>query len=223
LARFFIVRLFVLSRDWLWDNVSSDSLWSLMSMRVLVTGGAGYIGSHACVALLSAGHDIVVLDNYSNSSPVSLQRVEQICGETFPVIEADVGDRRALDELFGAYDIDAVMHFAGLKAVGESCVEPLSYYHNNVGAAVTLLQAMRAADVNTFIFSSSATVYGEPASNPITEDFPLKVTNPYGRTKLVVEDMLRDLAQADVLSGNRFWRVALLRAISIRWAPTSAV
>jgi len=103
------------------------------------------------------------------------------------------------------------MHFAGLKAVGESCVEPLSYYHNNVGAAVTLLEAMRAADVSTFIFSSSATVYGEPASNPITEDFPLQVTNPYGRTKLVVEDMLRDLAQADVLSGNRFWRVALLR------------
>ncbi|TNE76637.1 MAG: UDP-glucose 4-epimerase GalE [Gammaproteobacteria bacterium] len=180
-------------------------------MKVLVTGGAGYIGSHACVALLSAGHDIVVLDNYSNSSEVSPRRVREITGCDFPVIVADVNDRCALDNLLACNEFDAVMHFAGLKAVGESCVEPLNYYRNNVAGTITLLQAMQAAGIGTFIFSSSATVYGDPATTPITEDFPLHVTNPYGRSKLMIEDILRDLVTADQISEQPFWRMGLLR------------
>lgn len=180
-------------------------------MNVLVTGGAGYIGSHACVALLSAGYNVIVLDNFSNSSRLSLDRVKQIASRDFMVVEADVNDRQALDELFSRYEVGAVMHFAGFKAVGESCALPLLYYRNNVSGTLTLLEAMQAGGINTFIFSSSATVYGDPATMPITEDFPLQTTNPYGRSKLMVEEMLRDLSAADNLSGKPIWKIALLR------------
>lgn len=180
-------------------------------MNVLVTGGAGYIGSHTCIALLEQGHEIIVFDNLSNSSLVSLDRVNQITGKTFPIIVGDVTDRLALDSIFSEYDIDAVMHFAGKKAVGESCVEPLMYYQNNVTGTLTLCEAMKAHHVSTLIFSSSATVYGDPHTTPITEDFPLSTTNPYGQSKLMVENILRDLITADHLSGNNFWQLGILR------------
>ncbi|WP_461480962.1 UDP-glucose 4-epimerase GalE [Porticoccus sp.] len=192
-------------------------------MKVLVTGGAGYIGSHACVSLLEAGHDVVVLDNFSNSCRTSLQRVGQITSRDFAVLEADVNDRQTLDELFRRESVDAVMHFAGLKAVGESCTAPLSYYRNNVAGALTILEAMRAAGLGTFIFSSSATVYGDPATTPIGEDFPLQTTNPYGRSKLMIEDMLRDLADADRLSGKPFWKIGLLRYFNPAGAHSSGL
>lgn len=180
-------------------------------MNVLVTGAAGYIGCHACIALIDAGHGIVALDNYSNSSPLSLQRVMQITGCDFPIVEASVNDRDVLDELFSNHAIDAVMHFAGFKAVAESCLEPLTYYRNNVTGSVTLLEAMKAAGIKDFIFSSSATVYGDPASTPITENFPLQATNPYGRSKLMIEEILQDLESADNIAENPFWRLAILR------------
>ena len=180
-------------------------------MKVLVTGGAGYIGSHACVALLSAGHDVIVLDNFSNSTRLSLDRVKEITSRDFIVVEADVNDRQALDKLFNSHEVNAVMHFAGFKAVGESCALPLLYYRNNVSGTLTLLEAMQAGGISTIIFSSSATVYGDPAKTPITEDFPLQTTNPYGRSKLMVEEMLRDLSAADNLSGKPTWKIALLR------------
>lgn len=180
-------------------------------MKVLVTGGAGYIGSHACVALLNAGYDVVVLDNFSNSSSLSLERVKQITSREFTLVEADVCDRAVLDNLFSSHTVNAVMHFAGFKAVGESCADPALYYRNNVAGSLTLLEAMQAANIGTFIFSSSATVYGDPATTPITEDFPLQTTNPYGRSKLMVEDILRDLSAADKVTGHPFWKIALLR------------
>lgn len=180
-------------------------------MRVLVTGGAGYIGSHTCIALLEEGHEIVVFDNLSNSSLVSLERVRQITGKTFPVIVDDVTDRLALDSVFSEHKIDAVMHFAGKKAVGESCVEPLMYYQNNVAGTLILCEAMKAHEISTLIFSSSATVYGNPHSTPITEEFPLSTTNPYGQSKLMVENILRDLMAADNLSGKNFWQLGILR------------
>jgi UDP-glucose 4-epimerase len=180
-------------------------------MRVLVTGGAGYIGSHTCIALLEEGHEIVVFDNLSNSSLVSLERVRQITGKTFPVIVDDVTDRLALDSVFSEHKIDAVMHFAGKKAVGESCVEPLMYYQNNVAGTLILCEAMKAHEISTLIFSSSATVYGDPHSTPITEEFPLSTTNPYGQSKLMVENILRDLMAADNLSGKNFWQLGILR------------
>ena len=174
---------------------------------ILVTGGAGYIGSHTCIELLGAGHDVVVLDNLSNARKDSLARVSELSGRSFPFVEGDVRDRTSLDALFREHAIDAVIHFAGLKAVGESVEKPLLYWDNNVGGSVTLLQAMAAAGVKTIAFSSSATVYGDPASVPIREDFPLgSPTNPYGRSKLVVEQVLTDLAMADPS-----WRIALLR------------
>jgi len=175
-------------------------------MKVLVTGGAGYIGSHTCVELLTAGHEVVVIDNLSNSKEAALARVQEIAGRRLAFVKADLRDRGALDAVFRDDAFDAVIHFAGLKAVGESTEIPLDYYDNNIGGTLTLCQAMAAAGVKRLVFSSSATVYGDPASVPIREDFPLSATNPYGRTKLFIEEILRDLQRAD--SG---WDIALLR------------
>lgn len=187
-------------------------------MKVLVTGGAGYIGSHACLLLLEAGHEVVVLDNLCNSSAESLARVQSITGKSLKLIVGDINDRVLLDEIFETNQIHAVMHFAGLKAVGESCEIPAEYYRNNVAGTLTLCEAMAAHNVGTLIFSSSATVYGDPHTVPIREDFPLSATNPYGQSKLMVENILRDLATADTLHGGagdeehgRFWNIALLR------------
>ena len=175
-------------------------------MRVLVTGGAGYIGSHTCVELLAAGHDVVVVDNLANSKPAALKRVQQIAGRALHFVQADLRDEAALAALFAGPDFDAVVHFAGLKAVGESTEIPLAYYDNNVHGTLCLCRAMAAAGVKRLVFSSSATVYGDPASVPIREDFPLSATNPYGRTKLFIEEILRDLHRADAA-----WDIALLR------------
>ena len=174
---------------------------------ILITGGAGYIGSHACVEFLDAGYDIVVLDNLCNSSAESLVRVRELTGMDFPFVQADIRDREALDAVFRDHDIDAVIHFAGLKAVGESVGKPLLYYDNNIGGSVTLFEAMQAAGVKTVVFSSSAPVYGDPATVPIREDFPVgATTNPYGRSKLIIEQILGDVAVADP-----GWHIALLR------------
>ncbi len=175
-------------------------------MRVLVTGGAGYIGSHICVELLAAGHDVVVVDNLRNSKVAALARVREISGCTPPFVQADLRDEGALKALFQDFAFDAVIHFAGLKAVGESTQIPLEYYDNNVHGTLCLCRAMAAAGVKRLVFSSSATVYGDPATVPIREDFPLSATNPYGRTKLFVEEILRDQERAD---GD--WSIALLR------------
>ena len=173
---------------------------------VLVTGGAGYIGSHTVLLLLEAGYSVVVLDNLSNSSRESLNRVERLTGKSLTFIEGDIRDSDCLKQLFSENDIASVIHFAGLKAVGESVAQPLRYYDCNVTGTLRLLEAMDNAGVRTLVFSSSATVYGDPASVPIREDFPLSATNPYGATKLHIEDMLRDLYQSD-----DSWRLALLR------------
>lgn len=175
-------------------------------MRILVTGGAGYIGSHTCVELLNAGFDVVVLDNFSNSKPISLQRVEAITGKKLQFKQGDVRDRSILRALFSEQAIDAVIHFAGLKAVGESVKLPLKYYDNNVSGSVALLEVMAAFGVKSFVFSSSATVYDAPGDKPIQEDFPLKPTNPYGQSKLMVEQILRDFVISDAN-----WRIAILR------------
>lgn len=175
-------------------------------MNILVSGGAGYIGSHTCVQLLDAGHDIVVVDNLSNSSASSLTRVKEITGRTFKFIEADICDETAMKHLFADNDIDAVIHFAGLKAVGESTEQPLRYYDNNVNGSLVLFEAMAKANVKTIVFSSSATVYGDPEVVPVKEDATLQTTNPYGRTKLMIEEILRDLKQAD-----DSWRIGILR------------
>lgn len=177
-----------------------------MTRRVLVTGGLGYIGSHTCVQLIAAGATPIITDNLSNSHPEVLNRLERITGVRPAFIEADLRDRHAVDALFAEHAIDCVIHFAGLKAVGESVAMPLAYYQNNLGGTLELLQAMDAAGVKTLVFSSSATVYGDPAENPIREHFPRSTTNPYGATKLMIEDMLRDLHKADPA-----WRIASLR------------
>ena len=177
-----------------------------MMKSILVTGGAGYIGSHTVLLLLEAGHQVVVLDNLSNSSRESLNRVERLAGKSVAFVEGDIRDANCLDTLFSDYDIAAVIHFAGLKAVGESVTMPLSYYDCNVTGSLRLLEAMERAGVHTMVFSSSATVYGDPATVPIREDFPLSSTNPYGATKLHIEDMLRDLYRS-----NEKWKLALLR------------
>lgn len=178
-----------------------------MADTILVTGGAGYIGSHTTLALLEAGHTVVVLDNLCNSSLEALRRVERICGKAPLFVQGDIRDRAGLDALFAAHNIDAVLHFAGLKSVGESVSQPLDYYENNVAGSVILAQAMAAAGVFQLVFSSSATVYGEPAQMPISEAFPTGTpTNPYGRSKLMVEELLQDLAASDPR-----WRIALLR------------
>jgi UDP-glucose 4-epimerase len=174
---------------------------------ILLTGGAGYIGSHTAIALLQSGLNVVVLDNLSNSSAESLSRVAKIAGRSATFIQGDIRDRALLNFLFAEHAIDAVLHFAGLKAVGESVAQPLRYYDNNVHGSQVLLQAMADAGVFSFVFSSSATVYGDPAQMPIAEECPVgQPTNPYGRSKLMVEDMLRDLAATDPR-----WRIAILR------------
>lgn len=178
-----------------------------MMSTVLVTGGTGYIGSHSTLSLLEAGFNVVVLDNLSNSSPESLNRVARLAGKAPVFVEGDVRDQVLLDKLLAQHSIDAVMHFAGLKAVGESVAEPLRYYNNNVYGSQVLLQAMAHAGVFNLAFSSSATVYGEPAQMPISEACPVgQPTNPYGRSKLMVEDILRDSAASDPR-----WRIAILR------------
>jgi UDP-glucose 4-epimerase len=173
---------------------------------ILVTGGAGYIGSHTAVELLNAGHQVVIVDNLCNSSAKVLDRIEALAGKNFSFVQADVRDGAALDRIFAEHRIDGVIHFAGLKAVGESVAQPLRYFDNNVGSTLALLQAMDSANVRRIVFSSSATVYGDPDQVPINESSRLQVTNPYGRTKLICEDILRDLQQADPR-----WQVAILR------------
>ncbi|QDF98779.1 UDP-glucose 4-epimerase GalE [Azoarcus sp. DD4] len=174
---------------------------------VLVTGGAGYIGAHTTLELLAAGLRVVVVDNLSNGSREALYRVEGLAKRKLVgVVEADVRDRGAMKEIFSAHDVSAVVHFAALKAVGESVLKPLEYYDNNVGGLLVLVEAMRDAGVKRLVFSSSATVYGDPASVPIDESFPTSATNPYGRTKLVCEEILADLAHAEPA-----WRIAALR------------
>ena len=166
-------------------------------MKILLTGGAGYIGSHTAVELAKAGHEIIIGDNYSNSKPEVISKLEQIIGKKIEAYEIDFADRKATFELFEKHDFDAVIHFAGLKAVGESCIMPIEYYRNNIGNTLTVLTLMKKYNVKKFVFSSSATVYGDPHTCPITEDFPLSTTNPYGATKLMIEDMLRDMCKAD--------------------------
>ncbi|MES2757504.1 MAG: UDP-glucose 4-epimerase GalE [Pseudomonadota bacterium] len=175
-------------------------------MDILVTGGMGYIGSHTCVELLNAGHNVVIMDNLCNSDRSVQQRIETISGKPVGFVEADIRDRAAVEAAFNMHNIDAVIHFAGLKAVGESVAEPLRYYDNNVTGSIVLFETMQKFGVGTLVFSSSATVYGDPASVPITEDFPLSATNAYGRSKLMIEEMLRDVARAEPT-----WRIALLR------------
>lgn len=175
-------------------------------MAVLVTGGAGYIGSHTVVQLIEAGIELIMLDNFSNSKPAVLGRIEEITGTRPTVVEGDIRDRQLLDRLFAEHDIDSVIHFAGLKSVGESVAKPIEYYDNNVTGTIVLVEAMRDAGVRTIVFSSSATVYGDPESVPIQEHFPLGATNPYGRTKLMVEQILSDVTVA-----HEEWSVCLLR------------
>lgn len=175
-------------------------------MNVLVTGGIGYIGSHTCVELMRCGHDVVAIDNLSNSKHSVLERVRRITGKAPGFHQVDIRDQAGLEEIFRKYRFDAVIHFAGLKAVGESVEQPLRYYDNNVAGSVCLFEVMAKFDVKTLVFSSSATVYGDPATVPIREDFPLSATNPYGRSKLMIEDILRDVEKADPS-----WRIALLR------------
>lgn len=175
-------------------------------MTILVTGGAGYIGSHTTICLIEGGHDVVVLDNLANSREEALRRVARIAGRDIAFEKGDIRDRPFVEDVLKRYGCTAVIHFAGLKAVGESVERPLDYYDVNVGGTLKLLQAMQAVGVRTIVFSSSATVYGEPQTLPIPEDHPLSATNPYGRTKLVIEDMLRDL-----YAGDPHWRIALLR------------
>ena len=174
--------------------------------KILVTGGAGYIGSHTCVELLNDDYEIIVLDNLSNSSEESLRRVQAITGKTVEFVKGDIRDHELLTTLFSNHEISAVIHFAGLKAVGESVSIPLAYFDNNVHGTLVLLEAMKQANVKTLVFSSSATVYGDPDSLPISEHFPTSATNPYGRSKLIIEEILQDLHVSD----NR-WRIALLR------------
>lgn len=175
-------------------------------MTVFVTGGAGYIGSHTIVELLNEGQQVVVLDNLSNSSEEALRRVKQITGKTVTFYQGDVLDSALLDSIFEQHDIESVIHFAGLKAVGESVSQPLKYYQNNVTGTLVLCEAMAKANIKNIVFSSSATVYGDPASLPITEDFPTGATNPYGQSKLMVEHVLSDLAASDAS-----WNIAVLR------------
>lgn len=175
-------------------------------MKILVTGGAGYIASHTNLELLNAGYEVVAIDNFSNSSMESIRRVEKLTGKKIHFYEADILDKEALTDIFSRESIQAVIHFAGLKAVGESCEIPLKYFKNNLSGTITLLEVMQEFGVKNLAFSSSATVYGDPATVPVTEKFPLSVTNPYGRTKLMIEDMLRDLFQSDPS-----WNIAILR------------
>ena len=173
---------------------------------ILVTGGAGFIGSHTCVELLNAGYEVVILDNFCNSKPEAVKRIEKITGKSVKLYEADMLDKDAVEKIFAENKIDAVIHFAGLKAVGESVSIPLTYYHNNITGTLILCEVMAKHNVKKIVFSSSATVYGSPKNVPIKEDFPLSTTNPYGSTKLMIENILRDLYVSD-----NEWSIALLR------------
>ena len=175
-------------------------------MRVLVTGGAGYIGSHTVIQLVAAGHDVLIVDNFSNAKPAVVHRLESITGVKLPVHAFDLRDADRTEHLFAHEQIDAVIHFAGLKAVGESMEQPLAYYENNLGSTFSLVRAMARHDITKLVFSSSATVYGHNAPVPMKEDFPTSATNPYGWTKVMVEQILRDVAVAQPR-----WRIALLR------------
>ena len=175
-------------------------------MAILITGGAGYIGTHAMVEFLNAGREVVCVDNFSNSKPCALERVKQITGKDFKSYEVDLLDYDALEKVFQENDIDSCIHFAGLKAVGESCAKPLMYYHNNLTGTFNLCKLLSKYGAKRIVFSSSATVYGKPASVPITEDFPLSTTNPYGETKLMIERILKDLHASD-----NEWSVSILR------------
>jgi UDP-glucose 4-epimerase len=175
-------------------------------MKVLVTGGSGYIGSHTVVELLEAGIEVLIVDNFSNSKPSVIRRIQDISGCQVPFVEADIRDRKSLRSIFSETSPDAVIHFAGLKAVGDSVRDPLAYYANNVLGSITLFECMAEANVKNLVFSSSATVYGEPETVPVAENAPLSANSPYGRTKLQIEFILRDLAAADVA-----WRIGILR------------
>jgi UDP-glucose 4-epimerase len=175
-------------------------------MSILVTGGAGYIGSHTCILLIEAGFDVIIFDNFSNASEESIRRVEKIVNQSIPVIEGDIRNHSDLEKVFKNHNIESVIHFAGLKAVGESVEQPLKYYNNNITGTLTLCEVMAKYGCKQIVFSSSATVYGNPASCPITEDFPLSTTNPYGSSKLFVEQILRDLFISDT-----DWNIILLR------------
>ena len=175
-------------------------------MKVLVTGGAGYIGSHTCVELLNAGHEVVIIDNFVNSKPEALDSIRKITGKDFAFVEADLRDRAAVKALFDAHPVDAVIHFAGLKAVGESVQKPLEYYDNNLGGFFVLAEEMRDHGVKKFVFSSSATVYGMNNPVPFREEMPTSATNPYGYTKVMIEQMLKDIAVADPS-----WSIVMLR------------
>ena len=175
-------------------------------MKVLVTGGAGYIGSHTCVELLNNGYDVIIVDNLSNSKPEVINRIKELTRKDFKFYRADILNKKEIDKIFNENNIKAVIHFAGLKAVGESVKIPLRYYYNNVTGTLLLCEIMQKHDVKKMVFSSSATVYGQPKTVPITEDFPLSATNPYGRTKLMIEQILRDVYVSD-----NDWSIALLR------------
>lgn len=175
-------------------------------MNILVTGGAGYIGSHTVVQLLEEGYRVIIVDNFSNSKPESLKRIKEITGKDFKFYEVDLLDREALDKVFVDNEIDAVIHFAGLKAVGESVSIPMKYYHNNITGTLVLCELMKKHNVKNMVFSSSATVYGMNNVSPLTEDLPLSTTNPYGSTKLMIEQILRDIYVSD-----NTWSIALLR------------
>ena len=175
-------------------------------MTILVTGGAGYIGSHTCVELLTAGYPVVVVDNLSNSKVESLRRVQHLAGKSLTFHQVDLRDKNALSAVFDTTDIQAVIHFAGFKAVGESVLFPLRYYQNNVTGTLVLCDVMKSHQVKNLVFSSSGTVYGDPHQVPVTEDFPLNAFNPYGRTKLMIEEILKDIYVSDPA-----WNIALLR------------
>ncbi|MBR5218882.1 MAG: UDP-glucose 4-epimerase GalE [Clostridia bacterium] len=174
--------------------------------KILVTGGAGFIGSHTAVEMLDAGYEIVIVDNFSNSKPETLDKIKEITGKDFKFYEADLTDRDAVEKIFDENDISGVIHFAGYKAVGESVAKPVMYYHNNILSTLVLCDVMAKHNVKNIVFSSSATVYGDPASVPIKEDFPLHTTNPYGSTKLMIEQMLRDIYTSD-----NEWGIVILR------------
>lgn len=176
------------------------------SLNVLVTGGAGYIGSHTCLELVKAGYRVVVLDNLSNAHPEAIERVESLTQSRIPLIKGDVRDQSLVEETLRQHEVQAILHFAGLKAVGESVEKPLMYYQNNIEGMIALLSAMASTNVHQLVFSSSATVYGEPQRLPLREDHPRSATNPYGRTKLMIEEILEDLEQSDAR-----WKFAVLR------------
>ena len=185
---------------------------------IFVTGGAGYIGSHTCVELLNAGCDVTVFDNFCNSHPEAVARVERITGKKLRLVRGDIRDHQALAEALRESEASAVIHFAGLKAVGESVTQPLAYYDNNLVGTLRLLEAMRECGVKTLVFSSSATVYGDPIRLPLTEDHPLSTTNPYGQTKLMIEEILRDLHRSDTS-----WKLGILRYFNPAGAHASGL